>query len=139
MRNRTTYAESAGWDVSVQQSTAPSQVQRFSDKYLKFLHQEGIRHPFDQWYVKPAEAFLRSSPRRFSERSAGDVDWNYRLDSARTLAKDHPTVARSMDQLPQTKAATGDDRSDKGSLADARKTHVELITKLARAKTLSGV
>jgi len=160
------------------QSTASNQVQRFWDKYLKRLHQEGIKHPFDQWYVKRAEAFLRSSPRRLSERSArdveeffrsfgrkpalkdwqfrqivdatrmlmevarvawrGEVDWNYWRDSARTLAKDHPTIARSMDQLPR-EAAARDDRSDKGSLADARNRHLELVTALRSAARRRGL
>jgi hypothetical protein len=56
------------------QSTAPNQVQRFWDKYLKRVHQDGIEPAFDQSYVKRAEAFLRSSPRRLPERSAGGVE-----------------------------------------------------------------
>jgi hypothetical protein len=55
----------------------------------------------DQWYVKRAEAFPRSAPRRLSERAPGDVeaffrsfgrkpglkDWQFRqiFDATRTL------------------------------------------------------
>jgi len=165
--------------VRAVQSTASTQVQRFWDKFLKTLHQGGIRAPYDQWYVKRAEAFLRSSPKRLSERSPEDVetflrsygrqpalkgwqfrqtveatrilmevarvpwqrevDWDYWRDSARTLTKDHPTVARSMDQLPRTESATRDDRNDKGSLADARNRHLELVTTLRSAARRRGL
>ena len=165
--------------MSARQSIAPSQVKQFWDKYLKRLSQDGVKHPFDQWYVKRAEAFQHSSPRRLSERSPGDVeaffrsfgrkpglkdwqfrqivdatrtlmevarvpwrgevDWDYWRDSARTLAKDHPTVARSMDQPPRTESAMRDVRSDKGSLAEARDRHLELVTALRSAARRRGL
>jgi len=74
--------------VSARQSTAPNQVQGFSDKYLKILHQDGIKHPFDQWYVKRAEAFLHSSPRLLSERSPGDLEAFFRSFGRKPALKD---------------------------------------------------
>jgi len=44
-----------------------------------------------------------------------------------------------MDQLPRTEFATRDERSDKGSLADARDRHLELVTVLRSAARRRGL
>ncbi len=66
---------------------------RFWERYLKALHKQGVKPPFDRWHVIRAEAFIRSfSGRRLAEIGAQEVsaylqeagrrgdlkDWQYR-------------------------------------------------------------
>lgn len=47
---------------------------RFWDRFIQRLHKQGIRPPFDRWYVVRAEQFIRAFPgRRLAEITAGEV------------------------------------------------------------------
>jgi len=35
---------------------------RFWDKYLKLLHDQGVKPPSDRWHVVRAEGFIRAFP-----------------------------------------------------------------------------
>jgi hypothetical protein len=88
------------------QSTAPNRAQQFWDNYLKRLHQDGVKHPFDQWYVKRAEAFPRSAPRRLSERAPGDVEAFFRSFGRKPGLKDWQ-FGQIVDALPRVHFASG--------------------------------
>ncbi|MGE0080758.1 MAG: hypothetical protein AB7U81_05625 [Thiohalomonadaceae bacterium] len=50
------------------------QERRFWDGLIQRLHKQGIRPPFDRWYVVRAEQFTRAFPgRRLAEITAGEV------------------------------------------------------------------
>ena len=83
-------------------SNDDGKVQRFWDKYLKRLHNQGIRPPFDRWCVRRAEAYIAAFPeKRLAEHSPRDVegylaevgrsggleDWQFRqvVDAIRNL------------------------------------------------------
>ncbi|MFW6184053.1 MAG: site-specific integrase, partial [Chloroflexota bacterium] len=48
--------------------------QRFWNRYINRLHQQGIKPPFDRWVVRRAETFIKAFPnQRLAELTADDV------------------------------------------------------------------
>jgi hypothetical protein len=49
-------------------------ARRFWDRYIKRLHEQGVKPPSDQWHVFRAERFIKAFPdKRLAEITAGEV------------------------------------------------------------------
>jgi hypothetical protein len=150
---------------------------QFWDNYIKLIHSQGIKPPFDRWSVKRAEAFIGSFPgKRLAELTAEDVsgylrqvgqdgrlkpwqfrqvveairqlynivrttwsgsfDWNFWVDSAKTLDPQHATTARSVAPVTaeQFSERLGDTR-----FAPLIRTHLDFFTHLSSVIRTRGL
>jgi hypothetical protein len=78
-----------------------AKVDRFWDRYLKHIHKQGVKEPFDRWFVIRAEHYIKASDKRLADHTVDDVqgsledlgrkagmkDWQFRqaVDAIRNL------------------------------------------------------
>ena len=56
-------------------SSHEEKVRSFWDRYIKSVHESGVKEPFDRWMVVRAEHYLAAHPdRRLAEQTPADVD-----------------------------------------------------------------
>jgi hypothetical protein len=56
-------------------STSNDKVRSFWDRYVKLLHDSGIKPPSDRWFVLRAEKYIQAHPnRKLAEHRPSDVD-----------------------------------------------------------------
>lgn len=56
-------------------STRDDTVRSFWDRYIKSLHESGVRPPFDRWHVLRAEHYIAAHPgRRLADHTPAEVD-----------------------------------------------------------------
>ena len=117
---------------------------QFWSEFLKAIHDQGVKAPYDRWYVRRAEQYIEAYPGQSLDQHRGEnvqsyledigrkqtlADWQYWKDSAQSLESGHATIARDTPPDPapaRQRQRTGDDRG----VNAIRRQHGELITKL---------
>ena len=56
-------------------STYEEKIRSFWDRYIKSVHESGVKEPYDRWMVVRAEHYLAAHPdRRLAEQTPANVD-----------------------------------------------------------------
>jgi integron integrase len=104
-----------------------------------YLESVGRIDGIEEWQFRQIVEAVRTLLVTANAKVLGEVDWAYWLDSARTLATDHPTIARetapridgAADDEPVSGVRFKEKRNPPSALDEVRRSHPRLIERLA--------